>query len=120
MHGTGLAEAVWTGLRRATAVPKSSSAWPWYRPTVFEHLRSLSVEELALERLGSLVLIDDVVTKGRTLIAAAIRIHLLWPSVPIRAFALMRTMGLGERLDRLIDPCQGEIRWNGRDAYRSP
>jgi Na+/citrate or Na+/malate symporter len=41
-----------------------------------------------------ILLVDDVITKGRTLIAAATRVHEAFPQAPICAFALLRTMGL--------------------------
>jgi hypothetical protein len=67
-----------------------------------------------------IVLIDDVVTKGRTLLAAASRVHEAFPGSQIRAFALLRTMGLIPGVQRLLDPCTGEIRWKAGDAHRSP
>ena len=69
---------------------------------------------------SQVVLVDDVVTKGRTLLAAAARLHEAFPTIDIRAFALLRTMGLGQRVDRLLDPCVGEIRWRAGDAHRNP
>ena len=35
-------------------------------------------------------------------------------------FALVRTMGLRRRIERLIEPCSGVIRWAGGDARREP
>jgi adenine/guanine phosphoribosyltransferase-like PRPP-binding protein len=66
------------------------------------------------------VLIDDVVTKGRTLLAAATRVREALPGAEIRAFALLRTMGFIQGIDRLLDPCVGEIRWRAGDAHRNP
>jgi len=68
----------------------------------------------------SVVLIDDVITKGRTLLAAAARVHEAFPDAQVRAFAMLRTMGLSSGVQQLLDPCQGEIRWKGGDAYRRP
>jgi hypothetical protein len=65
-------------------------------------------------------LVDDVVTKGRTLLAAAARVQEAFPCAEIRAFALIRTMGLTRNVERLVDPCIGEIRWRGGDACRTP
>jgi hypothetical protein len=65
-------------------------------------------------------LVDDVVTKGRTMLAAATRVHEAFPSARIDAFAFIRTMGLVEEIEHLIDPCVGEIRWTGEDAQRRP
>jgi hypothetical protein len=59
-------------------------------------------------------------TKGRTLLAAASRLHEAFPAAQIRAFALVRTMGLIPSVEHLLDPCKGEIRWQAGDAYRCP
>ena len=59
-------------------------------------------------------------TKGRTLLAAAARLQDTFPTMGIRAFALLRTMGFVEGVQHLLDPCVGEIRWSAGDAHRSP
>ena len=115
----GLGGAAWPGLRRVHAVRKSATAAPGERPTVNLHYDSFLIEQPVIppERI---VLIDDVVTKGRTLLAAASRVHEAFPGVQIRAFALVRTMGLIPGVQQLLDPCKGEIRWRSGDAHRSP
>ena len=115
----GLGGAAWSGLRRVRAVPKSATAAPGERPTVSLHYESFVVDRppMSPERI---VLIDDVVTKGRTLLAAASRVQEAFPCAEIRAFALIRTMGLISGIQQLLDPCKGEIRWRGGDAHRSP
>jgi len=67
-----------------------------------------------------LVLVDDVITKGRTILAAAIRLHEAFPNADIRAFALVRTKGLVSGVADALDPCQGIVRWAGGDARREP
>jgi pyrimidine operon attenuation protein/uracil phosphoribosyltransferase len=67
-----------------------------------------------------LVLIDDVITKGRTLLAAAARLRKELPHSDIRGFALIRTLGFVDRIERLAEPCHGVIRWAGGDARREP
>jgi adenine/guanine phosphoribosyltransferase-like PRPP-binding protein len=84
----------------------------------------LHYESFAIETLphppDSLVLVDDVITKGRTLLAAAARLHEAFPAADIRAFALLRTMGLIPRIRHLIEPCRGSICWKAGDARRNP
>jgi len=106
-------------LRRVRAVRKSATAAPGERPTVKLHYESFCIERPAIapERI---VLIDDVITKGRTLLAAATRVHEAFPCAQIRAFALVRTMGLIPGVQQLLDPCKGEIRWKSGDAHRTP
>jgi predicted amidophosphoribosyltransferase len=117
----GLGQLAWTGLRRVRAVGKSATAAPGDRPTVARHYDSFAVECAdSLSTTRHFVLIDDVVTKGRTLLAAAARLQDAFPCARIRAFALLRTMGLIPEVNRLLDPCVGEIRWRAGDAHRSP
>ncbi|MDP9084086.1 MAG: hypothetical protein M3N50_10030 [Pseudomonadota bacterium] len=115
----GLGWGAWSGLRRVRAVRKSATAAPGRRPTVSVHYESFAIEP-APTPFESIVLIDDVITKGRTLLAAASRIHDAFPRAQIRAFALLRTMGMISGVEQLLDPCRGEIRWRSGDAHRSP
>jgi predicted amidophosphoribosyltransferase len=115
----GLGGAAWCGLHRIRAVRKSATAGAGSRQSVGVHYESFELEcpPKALERI---VLIDDVVTKGRTLLAAASRVQETLPGCKICAFALLRTMGLTSGVRQLLDPCKGEIRWEAGDAHRSP
>jgi predicted amidophosphoribosyltransferase len=115
----GLGGVAWSGLRRVHAVRKSATAAPADRPTVDVHYESFFIERPPTppERI---VLVDDVITKGRTLLAAASRVHDAFPDTQIRAFALVRTMGMVSGVRQLLDPCKGEIRWKAGDAHRRP
>jgi hypothetical protein len=115
----GLGLDMWRGLRRIRRIRKSATALPGERPTVDEHHRSFAIESGGMAP-SSVVLVDDVVTKGRTLLAAAMCVHEAFPATDIRAFALLRTLGFNQRIDRLMDPCIGEIRWRTADAHRRP
>jgi hypothetical protein len=115
----GLALPVWVGLRREFAVRKSACAPSALRPSVAQHYASFSVARLT-SPIPRLVLIDDVVTKGRTLLAAAARLRAELPGADIQAFALLRTQGFVDRLEYLNCWCNGVIRWSGGDARREP
>jgi predicted amidophosphoribosyltransferase len=115
----GLGRDTWNGLKRVRRVQKSASACSCARPSVALHYQSFSIESLP-HAPASLVLIDDVVTKGRTLFAAAVRLHEAFPGANIRAFALLRTMGLIPEVRRLLEPCIGLICWRAGDARRDP
>ena len=74
----------------------------------------------AAQPIRRVVLIDDVITKGRTLLAAAARLRVELPFTDIRGFALIRTQGLVDHIEHLAEPCQGVVRWAGGDARREP
>ncbi len=118
MIEAGLGQRIWKGLHRIRAVRKSATARPGSRPTVGNHYDSFAIEPAG--SVPQVLLIDDVVTKGRTLLAAAERVREACPNAEIRAFALVRTKGLVEGVNRLLDPCIGEIRWRAGDAQRNP
>jgi hypothetical protein len=118
-------------LRRRYPVKKSAFAATGERPSVLEHYASFAVEtgclgmalagERAFRQKGlRLILVDDVITRGRTLLAAARRLREAFPGAEIRAFALLRTLGPREALHQVLDPCEGEIWWISGDARRRP
>jgi hypothetical protein len=115
----GIGRFAWPGLRRISAVRKSATAASGARPTVASHYESFEVERPSF-RMSRLVLVDDVITRGRTLLAAAARLSEAFPNVPVRSFALLRTRGLISGVQQVLEPCVGEIYWNGSDARRTP
>jgi hypothetical protein len=115
----GVGKLAWPGLRRICAVRKSATSASGARPSVAAHYDSFEIERLS-HHAASLVLVDDVITLGRTLMAAAARVSEAFPGAPVRAFALLRTRGLISGVGRLLEPCRGEIRWNGSDVRRTP
>jgi hypothetical protein len=90
------------------------------RPTVAAHYASFGLQSPPEQAPVSILLVDDVITKGRTLLAAATRVQEAFPGTPIRAFALLRTLGMVAEVERLLDPCVGRIRWRAGDAHRAP
>jgi len=125
LHEVGLADAVWAGIERRFPVRKSATALTADRPTVSQHYDSFAVSTCAITTRFpfepvKFVLVDDVITKGRTILAAAARLHEAFPNADIRAFALIRTMGFVAKIDDPLDPCQGQVRWSAQDARREP
>jgi len=115
----GFAQSIWRGLRRRYAVTKSATAPSAGRPTVQQHYDSFATVPLA-KSLHRIVLVDDVITKGRTLLAAAARLRSELPLADIRGFALIRTAGFVNQIKCLEDSCHGVVRWAGGDARREP
>lgn len=83
------------------------------------HYDSMSVEN-SLVTPGRIVLVDDVVTRGCTLIAAASRIAEAFPSADVRGFALIRYRGRVPDIDTIFDPAVGVIAFDGQGTYRDP
>ena len=134
LREAGLAAEVWPVLRRRHAVRKSAFAAAGERPSVLEHYASFAVQRAhsdwahidscGVEESGAvgltLTLVDDVITRGRTLLAAAGRLREAFPTADVRAFALLRTLNRDETLRQVLDPCEGEVRWVSGDARRIP
>ena len=99
-----------TCLERSRAVPKSAFALPGDRPKPSTHYASMSVAR-PLFAPHRITLVDDIITKGATLLAAASRLAEAFPSCEIRAFAVIRTMTRIE-IDRILAPCVGVITYN--------
>lgn len=115
----GLAREIWTALERRTPVTKSATAAVGQRPTVWQHYDSMLVTAAPRPLPQKVVLIDDVITKGRTLLAAAAHLRHVLPLADVRAFALVRTLGFS-RVECLLEPCEGVVYWAGGDAKREP
>jgi len=90
---------------------------------VLEHYASFAVETkmsgVSQGRL-QLTLVDDVITRGRTVFAAACRLREAFPDAEIRAFAFLRTLAPDEVLGQVVDPCEGEVCWVFGDTRRRP
>lgn len=115
----GVGAETWPGLQRVFAVPKSATAAKGSRPSVARHYDSFRLAP-PQARPASVMIIDDVISRGRTLLAAAARVREAFPEAKIRAFALLRTQSFISLLPNLLEPCRGEIRWMDGDARRNP
>ena len=107
-------------LTRTKSVPKAASSLAKNRPTAIDHYKSMSVTGI-LSKTEEIVLVDDVVTRGATLLGAANRLADAFPETHIRAFAAMRTISNPAEFNGLYDPCVGtiELRESG-DTLRRP
>ena len=108
LQSLGLGATVADLIQRVQSVPKSAFARPGNRPNVKVHYDSLRVER-SISEFEDLLLIDDIVTRGCTLMGCALRLQEAYPNARILAFAMMRTMGLIPSIDSVLEPCQGSI-----------
>ena len=97
-------------LTRTRAIAKAatslSSGRP--RPTALDHLQTLAVQT-ELRSAEEIVLIDDVVTTGSTLLGCANKLLESYPSIMIRGFAAMRAVSNPLDFRLTLDPIVGLI-----------
>jgi predicted amidophosphoribosyltransferase len=120
MVAAGLAKDVLPCLKRTRKVPKSASASRGERPTAQTHLESMEIDVPSLLGPSSVTVVDDVVTKGATLLACASHVRKSLPEIPVHVFGLVRTQGLADDVGGVVAPCTGTIEFNGIDVRRSP
>lgn len=114
----GLGSEVVPCLSRVKIVQKSAVAPAGARPKVAEHVASIEGSPM-LRRFSRLVVVDEVVTSGSTLLASAAHLRQLFPEAEISAFSLIRTMSNLEDLETMYVPAVGEIRLSpGRETAR--
>jgi predicted amidophosphoribosyltransferase len=118
--GVGLGKEVAPYLVREKPVRKAALSMANERPTAIEQYESMSVQE-RLSRPDEILLVDDVVTRGATLLGAANRLAEVFPQTRIRAFAALRTISNPDEFDKVYVPCVGaiELRESG-DTSRRP
>jgi hypothetical protein len=117
----GFGEEVSPCIKRVSPVPKSAYCAPGERPNVLSHYNSMEVE-IRLVHPQEITIIDDVITKGATTFACAMRLNEIFPSAIIRAFSMIRTQGLVHDIDEVRDPSTGIITCNRKnwEANRAP
>lgn len=93
---------------RTRAVPKAALSRSERRPTVETHFASMAVER-PLAPLEDVLLVDDVVTRGATLMAASMRILEAFPRARVRALAVVRTFSGPGEFEELDSPRAGTI-----------
>jgi hypothetical protein len=100
-------------LERTRAIPKSSFSAPGERPRPSVHFDSIR----ALPRMMGatrITIVDDVVTRGATLIASASRVKEVFPEAEVLGFALLRTKGIYACGDEPLDPISSMITYDPR------
>lgn len=95
-------------LSRMSPLPKSATSLPEMRSKAADHLRTLQAES-RLDVADEILLVDDVVTRGATLLGAASRLHLVYPHAHIRALVMMRAVSDPKDFAKITDSCVGSI-----------
>lgn len=95
-------------LMRHAGIRSSKECLPEDRPTAEEHFQTMKVSEAIPDGRGFL-LVDDVITRGATLMGAARRLGEAHRGCKIRAFAAVRAISNGAEFDRCWLSCRGAI-----------
>lgn len=120
MARNGLGRSSEPCLERTRAVPRSSGQRDGAkRPKALQHYESMNVRKLLFEP-EEIILVDDVVTRGATIMGGVNRLREAFPDSKIRAFAMMRVMSDVEAFADVEDPCIGTITMYGDDTKREP
>ena len=89
------------------------------RPTPEDHIRTIRVVDALQVSARRIVLVDDVVTRGATLLGCASLLVRLLSGIEIRAFAAVRTMS-GLEVDGMLAPVTGVITYANGRLHREP
>jgi predicted amidophosphoribosyltransferase len=115
----GLGRDIEPCLVRTAPLSKASLAAPGQRPNPIDHYHSTRVRRSRRSAPQVITLVDDVVTRGASFIGMYARLQEAYPNVQIHCFALIRTISSGE-IDEILDPVQGEIRYENNRLSRVP
>lgn len=116
----GLGDRVETCLKRTKGIVKAATAPPGERPGPQVHFDSISVEpQQSLQVPMRLTIVDDVITRGATFLGVMPHLETFFPGVPIRCFALVRTMSYGEIL-QIREPVEGVLTYEHGNPHRQP
>jgi predicted amidophosphoribosyltransferase len=118
----GMGREVVACLVRTTALRKAARTDPSGRPKPKEHIDTISVQSQISEQPNEILLVDDIVTRGATLLGAANRLAEAFPKARIRGFAAMRTISDPSDFVATYEPCSGTINYRERkgDTLRRP
>jgi predicted amidophosphoribosyltransferase len=107
-------------LERLKPLSKAATSLAPDRPKAIEHYDSLKVTKI-LSEPEEIVLVDDVITRGATLLGAVNRLADAFPNSHITAFAAMRTISNPEEFEKIYSPVIGiiELSTNG-ETFRRP
>ncbi|MEY6431169.1 hypothetical protein ABC977_01970 [Thioalkalicoccus limnaeus] len=120
LKAEGLGAGIEPCLRRRSPVGKAATAGPGGRPDPIDHDGSVVVERDSPFSPERITIVDDVITRGSSFVGVFPRIAEAFPGIPIRCFALVRTISEGD-IDAILAPVQGIITSeDGRRLRRRP
>lgn len=104
-------------LQRIKGLPKAALAKAEDRPKPIDHYKTISYKK-SIYQPKKILLIDDVVTRGATLLGCASVLKEFFPNIPINGFVVMRTISNNEEFKNIVDPLIGEIELRNGETHR--
>lgn len=106
-------------LTRIKPVPKAAFSKSSDRPKAIDHYNTIACQSL-FPMPTKIVMIDDVITRGATILGCASRLKEVFPDIPIQAFAVLRTISNPRDFKKIEDPCIGKISLISNETFRNP
>lgn len=114
-----LGESVADCLKRKYAIPKSSGQFHAdTRNTVQAHQESLIVSPVLISE-PTIIIVDDILTLGRTSMASALELQKVYPDKEIKIFCAIRTRGWKD-LESVIDISRGHMNLASNGGVQLP
>jgi predicted amidophosphoribosyltransferase len=104
-----------TLLERIERVNPSSRSRSEDRPSPFKHSQTIRLQRNLPPNVKSVILVDDIVTRGHTFMGCAWKIEEAYPDVSIHAFAAVRAVSNPYGFKAFYDP----VVESGTITYRS-
>lgn len=120
LQANGIGSEIERLLRRKVQVNKSAISSSKDRPKAIEHYNSLGCDQKLLPENLNIVLVDDVITRGATVIGCASRIKEVYPGASITAFALVRAWADMPDSSPMLTPTMGVVMVREGECYREP
>jgi orotate phosphoribosyltransferase len=95
MVQNGFGKAVVECLERIHRLPKSATSKASDRPKAIDHYNSFGIQKILSEEPKEILLVDDVITRGATMLGAANRLKMILES---KEYAI----AINQRFDKLI------------------
>lgn len=96
-------------LVRVKTVHKSSLQPPNQRPKPKDHYETIIIDKTVKLDSRKVLLVDDIVTRGHTLMGSAWRLKKEFQDVEIKAFAAMMTISNPLKFEKCYNPVEGRI-----------
>lgn len=112
-------ESVADCLKRKYAIPKSSGQFHAdTRNTVQAHQDSLQVTPILITE-PTIIVVDDILTLGRTSMASALELQKVYPDKEIKIFCALRTRSW-KNLENIIDISKGHMSLTANGGVQLP